>query len=292
MAYIDQNLALSSVTQNLNSSFIYTYVSLDDTLATITTTGYFPSDRLQVPDFINIRSTDAAAICMVSAINPVQLLLIASTDGGGNVVGPTPPTVVNTIVTYDTTTGRVLSKSCTIQAFGDQLTPGAGTLGIAGNLNIENETNLLGPINAVMTNGQLLIGNTVSGFLTKANLTGVNGLFVTNGPGTITLEPRAQFKILSNSPTYQLQASDGGYVNLILSSGQALTTPGAVPGLFDGWTLELQNLDTGGSYTITADAADLINGVGTAITVPDSSLAILRRFTTGAYTLTVQSLPT
>lgn len=103
MAYLAQNFALHTHTNNDAAPWPYGYQSITDNLATIGASGYFPSIRLKVSDTILVYATDGWGIYGVASLNPCVLTLIDSSGISGTVtsvgVSSTTLTIANSPIT-------------------------------------------------------------------------------------------------------------------------------------------------------------------------------------------------
>lgn len=128
-------------------------------------------------------------------------LNVTEVDGSPNVFGVTKITVSNGTLTDDgagsvtittggggggsgTVTSVAVSGGTTgLTVTGSPITT-SGTITLGGTLVVANG----GTGQTTYTNGQLLIGNSTGNTLAKATLTGGNGITVTNGAGSITID--------------------------------------------------------------------------------------------------------
>lgn len=123
--------------------------------------------------------------------NAVQLLVSAGTGGG----------TVTSVTGSGGTTGLTLSGGPIIST---------GTLTLGGTLGFANG----GTGQTSYTNGQLLIGNTLTGGLSKATLTAGSNVTITNGNGTITIAATG---------------GGGGSVSAVTATSPVTSTGGSTP---------------------------------------------------------------
>jgi len=150
----------------------------------------------------------------VATVTSGALLLGAGTSAFTTLTG----TVTGQVVSWNNSTatwevGTLASGVSSFSAGTTGLTPSTGTTGavtLGGTLGVANG----GTGQTSYTNGQLLIGNTTGGTLSKGTLTAGNGISITNGAGSITV---AQSII---GPNAQVFATPG--------SGQTFNIPSGV----------------------------------------------------------------
>ena len=169
---------------------------------------------------------------------------LTSTGSGGTVTSVNGTGTVNGI----TLTGTVTSSGSL--TLGGALSGVSLTTQVTGTLPVANG----GTGQTSYTDGQLLIGNTATGSLSRATITAGSGITVTNGNGTITIASTA-----GGGSVTSVDAS-GGTTGLTFSGGP-VTTSGT---LTLGGTLAVAN---GGTGATTAANARTNLGLGSLATL-------------------------
>lgn len=142
----------------------------------------------------------------VATVTSGALLLGAGTSAFTTLTG----TVTGQVVSWNNSTatwevGTLSSGVSSFSAGTTGLTPSTGTTGavtLGGTLGVANG----GTGQTSYTNGQLLIGNTTGGTLSKGTLTGGTGISITNGAGSITIASS-----LTLGPNAQVFTSNGTF---------------------------------------------------------------------------------
>lgn len=155
--------------------------------------------------------------------NTVQLLTAAGSGGG----------TVTSVNGSGGTTGLTLT--------GGPISS-VGTLTLGGTLGFANG----GTGNTSYTNGQLLIGNTATGGLTKATLTAGSNITITNGNGSITIASTG---------------GGGGGVSSVGATAPATSTGGSTP--------NIGIAHSGGACTTTTGTGDLVFGTSPTLVTPN-----------------------
>ena len=138
---------------------------------------------------------------------------------------------------------------------------GSGTLTLGGTLAVANG----GTGQSTFTDGQLLIGNTATGSLSKAVLTAGAGVTITNGNGSITIAAAGRIPINAQSSNYTAVSADAGLLIQCTGSFTLLLTASA--SLTANWAAYVQNAGTG-NITISRSSTDLIDGLTSYIIYP------------------------
>lgn len=131
--------------------------------------------------------------------------------------------------------------------------------------------------NTAYTNGQLLIGNTATGLLTKATLTAGSNITITNGNGSITIASSGggggttfqNCPYVSKTANYPLVAGTDCAVEA-LTNAFTLTLPTAVS---NSDIYVLMNWQTANALTVATTSAQTINGASTQ-TVLNGAIAV------------------
>ena len=143
-------------------------------------------------------------------------------------------------------------------------TPTGGAITLAGTLNVANG----GTGQTSYTNGQLLIGNTSTGLLTKTTLTAGTNITITNGPGTITIAA----------------TSSGGTVTAVTGTAPVVSSGGTTPAISmaaantttDGYltSTDWNTFNSKGSGTVTSVSVVSANGFAGTVATATSTPAI------------------
>ena len=161
---------------------------------------------------------------------------IGITNGDGSItIANTGVTslIAGTGISVSSATGAVTVTNTGISTFSAGSTgftpssPTGGAITLAGTLNVTNG----GTGQTTYTNGQLLIGNTSTGLLTKATLTAGANITITNGPGTITIAA----------------TSSGGTVTSVTGTAPVVSSGGTTPAI----SMAAANTTTNGYLTST-----------------------------------------
>lgn len=181
--------------------------------------------------------------------NPAGMLTITApaTSKTYVLINATSTTQSVKIVGAGPTTGvtAVSGEKCVVAWNGSDFVKVASTVtaasGLSGTVAVANG----GTGQTSYTDGQLLIGNTATGGLSKATLTAGTGVTITNGNGTITLATSA------GTGTVTSVALSGGTTGLTVS-GSPVTTSGTIT---LAGTLAVANGGTGSTTASTARTA-------------------------------------
>lgn len=122
-------------------------------------------------------------------------------------------------------------------------------------------------LSTLPTNGQLLIGNTTNSNYTLSTLTASNGISITNGAGSISIEANTFNTTVALAGNYTIAATDEGTVFFLNSAGGSFTvTLPAASTMRNGFSFWLK--DYSGSYaqtnpvTLARNGSDFIEGLG------------------------------
>ena len=178
----------------------------------------------------------------------------------------TSDTTCNLVFTTDLT-GDLAPKTNSVLKFNSSsglLTAGglstSGT--ITGDLDASNITGTVNPDQGgtgqtTYTDGQLLIGNTTGNTLSKSTLTAGNGINITNGNGSITIDsPDITFSA-DTGTNHDIE--NGETINIVGGSGVGLTIDAVTSGT-ELITSKTTNRATVTTTTITRDAYDTVQG--------------------------------
>lgn len=202
----------------------------------------------------NLGAAASGANSDITSLSPAGGLFIGAATGGAQGAGTLNATglFINGVA-VGTGSGSVTSVAASGGTTGLSFTGSpistSGTLTLGGTLGFANG----GTGQTSYTNGQLLIGNTGTGGLSKATLTPGTGINITNGAGTITISSTTAGTVTS------VDAS-GGSTGLTFSGGP-VTGSGT---LTLGGTLAVTSGGTGAS---SASGARLNLGLGTLATL-------------------------
>lgn len=191
---------------------------------------YHTSTALAVPSAGNMVQGELALnitdgkLYFKNASNNVTLLAVAGGAGSG--------TVTN-VAASGGTTGLTFS--------GSPITT-TGTLTLGGTLGTNNG----GTGQTTYTDGQLLIGNTSTGGLTKTTLTAGSGISITNGSGSITIAATG---------------GGGGSVSSVTATFPATSSGGATP--------DIGIAHSGGACTTTTGTGSLVFSNSPTLTTPN-----------------------
>lgn len=193
---------------------------------------YHTSTALAVPTAGNMVQGELALnitdgkLYFKDASNNVTLLAVAGGAGAGT---------VTSVSASGGTTGLTFS--------GSPITT-TGTLTLGGTLGTNNG----GTGQTTYTNGQLLIGNTSTGGLSKATLTAGSGISITNGAGTITIAA---------------SGGGGGTITGVTATFPATSTGGTAP--------DIGIAHSGGACTTTTGTGALVFATAPTITLGNAT---------------------
>ena len=191
---------------------------------------YRSSTALAVPSAANMQQGELAInitdgkLYFKDASNAVTLLAVAGAAGNGT---------VTSVSGSGGTTGLTLSGGPIVSS---------GTLTLGGMLGTNNG----GTGQTTYTDGQLLIGNTTTGGLTKATLTAGSGVTITNGNGSITIAAAG---------------GGGGTVTAVTANFPATSTGGTTPAIGVA--------HSGGACTSSTGTGALVFNTSPTLTTPN-----------------------
>jgi hypothetical protein len=168
------------------------------------------------------------------------------------IVGGTTSTGAHQSVSVGTTTNQVLLYK------GASALPAFGAVDLAGGANIITGTLPVGnggTGQSSYTDGQLLIGNTSTGLLTKATLTAGSGITITNGNGSITIQASASGLGTGNFIVREVPSGtvDGSNATFTLTNTPSTVSNGAGAASSEQVYVNgvLQNVGGSNDYTIS-----------------------------------------